>query len=173
MLVLGIDPSVKTGLILLRHEQDQLNLVQEKQLKTKLRGFDLGEMVAETVLGWVKQFSPDLVTIESYAMHGTQIVQAVELGTIIRFFMSRTGISYLDVPPTSLKKFVTGKGNAKKDLVIKEVFKRFDYDTDTDDLADAYGLAALGLAFSGLNLGLPKVHTEGLSKLSITEAKTG
>jgi len=43
--------------------------------------------------------------------------------------------------PTQLKKFITGKGNSKKNTIVKEVFKRWGFDTDNDNTADAYGIA--------------------------------
>jgi Holliday junction resolvasome RuvABC endonuclease subunit len=37
-----------------------------------------------------------------------------------------------------LKMFVCGKGNAKKELVLKEVYKRWGFDTNSNDQADAF-----------------------------------
>lgn len=37
-----------------------------------------------------------------------------------------------------LKMFVTGKGNCKKELVLKEVYKRWRFDTDDNNEADAF-----------------------------------
>lgn len=37
-----------------------------------------------------------------------------------------------------LKMFVCGKGNAKKELVLKEVWKRWNFDTNSNDEADAF-----------------------------------
>ena len=53
------------------------------------------------------------------------------------------------VTPSQLKKFVTGKGNADKNVVMKEVYKRFHIDTDDDNTADAVVLGHIGLALTG------------------------
>lgn len=45
------------------------------------------------------------------------------------------------VTPGEVKKFVTGKANTKKELVLKEVYKRYGFDTDINDVADAYAIA--------------------------------
>lgn len=45
------------------------------------------------------------------------------------------------IPPTSLKKFVTGKGNAKKAEVINAIEEKWNIAFVNDNLADAYGLA--------------------------------
>ncbi len=42
-----------------------------------------------------------------------------------------------------LKMFVTSKGNAKKELMIKEVFKKWSFDTNNNNEADAYGLSMI------------------------------
>jgi crossover junction endodeoxyribonuclease RuvC len=49
------------------------------------------------------------------------------------------------VTPSQLKKFVTGKGNADKSVVMKEVYKRFSIDTDDDNTADAVVLGHIGM----------------------------
>ena len=40
-----------------------------------------------------------------------------------------------------LVKFVIGRGNGSKALMLKYVYKKWGYDTEIDDLADAYSLA--------------------------------
>jgi crossover junction endodeoxyribonuclease RuvC len=50
-------------------------------------------------------------------------------------------INFEIVPPTALKKFITGRGNSKKDIMLKEVFKKFGADYNDDNLCDAYCLA--------------------------------
>ena len=45
--------------------------------------------------------------------------------------------------PQELKKFVAGKAGVSKDVILKEVFKRWGFDTNVNDVADAYGLGRL------------------------------
>jgi Holliday junction resolvasome RuvABC endonuclease subunit len=49
----------------------------------------------------------------------------------------------LRVPPASLKKFATGKGNAKKVDIILSVYKKYGLEVTNDNLADAYVLARI------------------------------
>ena len=49
------------------------------------------------------------------------------------------------IPPGTLKKFITGKGTAKKELMLMKVYKRFGVEFDNSDLADAFSLAMLAL----------------------------
>jgi Holliday junction resolvasome RuvABC endonuclease subunit len=50
------------------------------------------------------------------------------------------------VASNTLKKFVTGRGVGQKQLMVKYVYTKWGFDTDDDNLADAYGLARLAAA---------------------------
>ena len=50
------------------------------------------------------------------------------------------------VAGNTLKKFATGKGVGKKGLMVKYVWTKWGFDTDDDNLADAYWLARLAAA---------------------------
>ena len=47
------------------------------------------------------------------------------------------------IPPTTLKKYVTEKGNAPKSVMIKGVYKNWGVDLDDDNAADSFSLAHL------------------------------
>lgn len=49
------------------------------------------------------------------------------------------------IEPTKLKKFITGKGQCKKELMLLNVYKKFGEEFDNDNLADSYGLARMAL----------------------------
>ena len=51
------------------------------------------------------------------------------------------GIEIRAMVPGTIKKFVTGKGNAKKELILKEVFRKFGFDTSDNNIADAFAIA--------------------------------
>lgn len=50
-----------------------------------------------------------------------------------------------------MKMFLASKGNLKKELIMKEVFKQWGFDTDINDEADAYVLMKIAkyLAWGG------------------------
>lgn len=65
-----------------------------------------------------------------------------ELGGVVKLAHATVfGSDPLVVPPTSLKKFITGKGNASKKDVVAAVQERWDSSIKNDNVADAYGLA--------------------------------
>ncbi len=63
------------------------------------------------------------------------------LAWIVKLSLFERGTPYWDVPPATLKKFVTGKGNAKKEDMKLHVFKRWGFEHASNDVVDAYGLA--------------------------------
>lgn len=56
----------------------------------------------------------------------------------------------LKVPPATLKKFATGKGNARKPEVIVSVYKKWGQELIDDNLADAYVLARMASGHADL-----------------------
>lgn len=69
------------------------------------------------------------------------------------------------VPPTSLKKFVTGKGNAKKDQMPLSVFKRWGFEDGDTNIVEAYGLAQVARAVCVDPLELSTSDREVVEKL--------
>jgi crossover junction endodeoxyribonuclease RuvC len=63
--------------------------------------------------------------------------------------MKLDGLKWYDPRATELKKFVCGKGTANKEQVMLQVFKRWGYEAATNNMADGYGLACMGLAQAG------------------------
>jgi Holliday junction resolvasome RuvABC endonuclease subunit len=53
----------------------------------------------------------------------------------------------LQVPPMTLKKFVSGKGTATKDMMLLNVYKRYGVELTDNNAADAYGLARIASEF--------------------------
>ena len=88
-----------------------------------------------------------LAAIEGFsfgsARSGMTQVMITAVGMMARVELWRAGIPFLEVPPSTLKKWITGKGNAEKNLMLREVFKRWGFEAETDDDADAFALLKL------------------------------
>lgn len=73
------------------------------------------------------------------------------LGAIIRWNLLKMGIKYYDVQPQELKSFIVGKAQTvkgnKKQLMLKEIYKKYDMDFYDDNEADAFGLMKFGECF--------------------------
>ena len=54
----------------------------------------------------------------------------------------------LQVPPMTLKKYATGKGTAKKQEMLMQIYKRWGVEFNDDNAADSYALAKLAAGIS-------------------------
>lgn len=54
----------------------------------------------------------------------------------------------LRVPPTTLKKYATGRGNAKKAEIMLSVYKKWGVEILDDNLADAYVLSRIAAGYA-------------------------
>jgi len=158
MRIMGVDTSTKTGYAVLDHDGEVLKVGAIKYPPMPDR-FARFYRYGEKLLNLVQHYNVDLVMIEGYSYAGkfNNYVQ-YELGSVLRMVLWEEGVSCVEVPPTSLKKFVTGKGNAKKDLMLLGVYKRWEFDTEDDNEADAYALAQFGRALTGEPTGVPAVN---------------
>jgi crossover junction endodeoxyribonuclease RuvC len=147
MKYIGIDPSYSnTGLIVL-NEDDEIEKQEEYHFNPK--GTDTEDrliLVKEQLIFPIMTMNneePIKVCLEgpSYNSKGKYILQMGALNFFIRYWFRVLKIDYTVLTPNELKKFVTGKGNCKKDLILLKVFKKWNVEFSSNDLADAYGLA--------------------------------
>jgi len=91
------------------------------------------------------------VAMEGYAF-GSQMANMLgELGGMVKLTLLDFGIYPLIVPPTNLKKYVTGKGNGiSKSQMMLFVYKKWGVDLADDNAADSYALAHLVAKRHGL-----------------------
>jgi len=169
MRVMGVDTSTKTGYVILDDKGDvaSVGVLYHKPQNNRFARIahytrEIGELI--------EAHGVDLVIIEGYSFAGkfNNSLQ-YEMGACIRMKMWQDEVKFVEVAPTSLKKFVTGKGNAKKDLMLLGVYKRWDFDTDDDNEADAYGLAQFGRAILGEPTGVPAVNFTAVENLIESE----
>lgn len=111
----------------------------------------------------------DLVVVEDLALSRTtgQHLTRAGLWHIVMEHIDNESIPYAIVSPTSLKKYVTGRGNAGKDEVLAAAIRRWpDAPINGNDEADAYALQAMGLDQLGHPPApMPMVQREALAKV--------
>ncbi|MCO5157907.1 MAG: crossover junction endodeoxyribonuclease RuvC [Aquamicrobium sp.] len=153
---MGIDPSpAATGIVLL--EETGLKIpatlfVAELKPEPGLDGLDRAINVTHQIMEIVHGHKPDRLVVEGFSLNtknASSIIPLVELGTLIRFSMKMGGLKWYDPRATEVKKFVCGKGTANKEQMMLQVFKRWVFEAATNNVADAYGLACMGLAQAG------------------------
>lgn len=181
MLIIGIDPSLtSTGIVVLRNGKVELaeTTKNKPELGTIKRvtdiRFQIGSIIdnLETKEKWDNKWqAPDLITIEgfSYGSKGRSVFDIAYLGWRIREELERLrtedNIPWLEVPPSQLKKFATGQGNANKEIILQQVYKRWGVEFSDNNQADAYVLAQIGRAYLGETDDLAAFQLEVIANL--------
>ena len=145
------------------------------EIKTDVKDFsslfERVDHIADIIMEKVEQVNPELVVMEDYfvGLNKQVTIMIVVLGTIMRYRLLNSGRGYLSIAPTQVKKFLTGSGTAKKDNMLKCIYQRFGFDTNSNNLADACAIAHVGSAFLKYKAGnideLKKYELEVLKKI--------
>lgn len=152
---LGIDLSTSaTGLVLLRSDGQGLpTLLLEQEVKGKGTGMSRVNDMVRAIMTLIHHHKPDTIVLEGYSLNtknASSIIPLVEVGGALRLMMWLDGLAWYDPRASEVKKFATGKGNAPKEKVMMHVLKRFSHESQTNNTADAYVCAAMGLAIWNL-----------------------
>ena len=134
-----------------------------------LRGMDRVDAIVSEVHGFVTDTSADLVAIEGYSFgsQGRSVFNIGELGGCVRLLLHRLKVPFVEVPPSTLKKFSTGRGNADKDAMILAAVRRFGFEGETNDEADAFLLWCLARhAYGSPVATVPVPNQEAIAKVS-------
>lgn len=145
MRFMGIDPSLSaTGICLPTGETTRWVPPKGFVGDQRLAWFE-HQMLTATVNPMT---IPNLVILEGYAYgRANQAHQLGELGGIIRLTLRKAFVPYVVVPPSTLKKYATGKGNASKEEVLVQAVLRRGVEM-TNDEADSWWLWQIGLAYA-------------------------
>lgn len=153
-LVVGIDPSLtSTGVVVINDgvviEQRAIVSKPPKEKTPTTEAERLMKIRDEIRTSTMTLAKPDLVLVEGLAFtarNTSALVQLAGLNYFIREVLMKGKIPFVIVSPTSLKKFATGKGTADKNIVMMEVYKRWNFSPENSDVSDAFVLAQMGLA---------------------------
>ncbi len=173
MSVIGLDLSLTgTGIVKLRDGK----IIEQKLIKSKPVGdLPLDELKRIVIIrdSIVREIEADvnsviqLVAIEGLAFmarNTTALVQLAGLNYMIREKLHFLKIPFVIVAPTSLKKFVTGKGNIAKEMMLLETYKKYKVYFTDNNLCDAYGLAMIADSLAN-NVLITKPQKEVVSLL--------
>ena len=103
---------------------------------------------------------------EKYGQHASGEVGATIKLTVLSHFPTddRRGFPVL-VAPQQLKKFTAGNGNTKKEMLPKEILKRWGVDFDDMNIAEAYALARIAHAVEARPEGLTQFQRDVVAAL--------
>ncbi len=150
--VLGIDPSLTSlGLSYRVNDKVLAFCIGGKER----RGIDRIKYIRDSVAQALDMYEPTLVAYEGYALgfrgKSNIIFDLGELGGVLKLLILERGIDILLIPPTSLKLFATGKGNADKEQVSVALREELGVSFSTSDQYDAAGLLLMGEMYYSSN----------------------
>lgn len=112
----------------------------------------------------------DLAVIEDLPTHAQGAGITGMVHGITRWALIDAGIPYTLIPPASLKKYATGKGNAAKPDMRMALYQRANLDLRDDNECDAWWLRAMGLDHLGHPpVPMPTTHRTALEKINWPE----
>lgn len=142
MIVVGLDLSTRSCGVA-RHDGRLVTIKPRAGAEDPARRLD----EIETGVGHHIHPRCELAVIEGYgagSVRGMTIAKLGEVAGVVKLRLFRMGVPFTLVPPSSLKKFATGKGNASKDLMVAACVAAGGCPSN-DDEADAFWLRRYGL----------------------------
>ncbi|MBP1907796.1 crossover junction endodeoxyribonuclease RuvC [Paenibacillus turicensis] len=143
MRFVGIDPSTKTGVVVIDENGAVLHELEIElengMFSTVAQIQDYGREIARYTEG------ADVTCIEgfSFASKGKGVSIQYGVGFAVRFACRDVGSNFLEIPPSQVKKFATGIGNISKDNMVLPIFKKWKYEHESDNVRDAFILAQI------------------------------
>jgi len=139
-------------------------LLDSGVIKSKQKGVKRLLEITEKVISLFVRYEPILICIEGYGFASNTVAWSAELGGHVKCELEKAGATYLIVGPNQLKKFVTGKGAGKKNIVMMHAFKKYGIEFDDDNECDAFILAMIAQAYVE-DIELNKAQQEVMKKL--------
>lgn len=157
---LGLDMSATASGVVLLRENSTANpdILLEREIKPKTTGMVRAREVVTEVMELIHTNKPDRIVVEGYSLgkNMNSTIPLVEIGGLLRFMLHIDGLPWFDPRASEVKKFATGKGNSPKDVVMMWVLKRWGFTSASNNIADAYVLATMGLAQANRLPGITK-----------------
>jgi Holliday junction resolvasome RuvABC endonuclease subunit len=151
--IVGVDLSlVNTGLaiyrdgeIVMRNIKVTDKVKRENKIETN---YDTYHHIISCIDEIIREESKMIFVIEDTfvnARNGATSKKLIQLGAYLRFYLTQRGTPFMDLPPTSLKLFVTGDGKATKEMMMKKIQEITKLGKMDDNVADAIGLCFFGV----------------------------
>ena len=123
---------------------------------------DLRGRLLESLQTLTDKHGPGDAFVEGYSFGARNEREKLgEWGGVLRVALLELGWDIVEVPPSTLKKFVTGKGHTEKDGMRMEVLKRWGYESTDNNDCDAYALLRIGYAWQRWSAGDPTTKAVG------------
>lgn len=144
----------KKKLVGTHNDNIQVSLIEDYDSNEE-RFYQSGEWAKKILL----EHKVEKVFIEGYAMGASKglVFNIAENTSVLKQIMWSNNIQFVEFAPTSIKKFFSGKGNAKKPEMIEAFKNKTGVDLQTifgnnkvddkpaDDIVDSYAIMEMGL----------------------------
>lgn len=142
MIILGIDQSLtETGVTIL----SQKEILYKGLVKSKRKGIKRLLDIKNQLMDINREYKPDYVVMEGYGfMTKGRAFELGELGGVIKVMFTEIGKEPIIIHPSHLKKYITGKGNADKSVMLVNIYKKYNIEFDNHNIADSFGLGKMG-----------------------------
>ena len=144
----GIDQSYSGFAITLLNDSGYKTTVY----KSDLRGVQRLDDIHDHLIKSLSVYEINDVAMEGYAF-GSQMANMLgELGGMVKLALYKMGHYPVIIPPTVLKKYVTGKGQGvSKSQIMLNVYKKWGAEFSDDNAADSYALAHIAAGYATLS----------------------
>jgi crossover junction endodeoxyribonuclease RuvC len=168
-ILMGVDPSLtNTGIVYLRDGQACVGEIVPKttphtpdESAARLEYLYRGMRSSIQQVGNVTD-----VAFEGYSFGSMNKREAMgEAGGVLRLAALHEGCRILVIPPTAVKKFVTGKGVAQKDVMRLAIFKRWGFEHSSEHVLDAYAVAKVATSMLLMVRGEPDDLTKAQAEV--------
>ena len=143
MQLVGIDPSTKTGLVVM---DEEANVNDQQEIELEKGNFSSPSEIweyAKLIVDKVPADSTVLIEGFSYGSSGQGVSTQYGIGFAIRFLLIEKGIKTIEAAPTQVKKFASGKGTVDKANMVLPIYKKWNYEHESDNVRDAFILAQI------------------------------
>lgn len=162
MRFVGIDPSTKTGFVILDSNGEVLVEEEIKATATKDPARMIG--IAKQIKAYLEPNDKIVIEGFAYGAKGNAVDFQYGLGWILRAMLFTDKFGYSVATPSQVKKFACNVGNAKKEALVLPLYKKWGYEHPSDNVRDAFIMAKM--AYNMYNQqGLQKYEEDVLSKM--------
>lgn len=164
--VIGVDASLSgSGVCIMGFDEKTTSILTLQTVKSKptqhnyLRIERFRKIVEDifAIVGKNVRQPTAFLCIEAYAMmvRGSAVTALPELGSLIRNRCYNDALPWVEYAPSSVKKFGTGKGNAKKNMMLMHVQQKHGHmlvgtglEFQDDNQGDAFVITLMGVAYA-------------------------
>lgn len=136
----------KNGFVML---DENASILRQELIITTAKQSDEERLIQieEKLYDYINKENTNVVYLEglSFGSKGQSVSQIGAVHYLTRLVLYKNNIPCKIITPAQLKKFVTGKGQAQKNLMLLKIYKRWGVEFEDDNLADAYSLARMAL----------------------------